>query len=220
MNSSARRKCFSAALGCILLAFCLNVSGQNFSPKMQAAYDACMAMRKAIGSGSLAGLKAATKSFKACHTKDFSTLRCLSPLPLSLDGHFVFDEIFADSLIAGRDVYKFAQRYAESRTVRRVSSTGFIFDKTCAVRAQASVKYSFPSKGRQELAIVTEPGGMVTLRVYDNTHDKWYNDTEDVKTGKISRSLVIELPPDERSVLEIEIFNTTDNDISFVILSN
>lgn len=199
---------------------CCKVSGQELSKDMQAVYDACVKMSISIGTGSQTGLQAANTAFKKCDTKDFSSLRCMDHEPLSLDGHFVFDEVFVDSLIAGRNVYKFAQRYASNRTVRGTSSSGKIFSKTGAVRKSSCVKYSFASRGRQELAVVAESGGLITLRVYDKTHDKWYNDTVDVKKGRPSRILVFNLPENERSLLEVKIINTTQNDISFVVISN
>lgn len=221
MNKNQKKK--SVVVGLIYfmqVSFWGNVYGQTFSMNMQAAYEACLSMRKAIGSGSQTSLRAANEAFAACKTKTFAVLRCLIPDPLSLDGHFVFDETFVNDLIEGRDVYKFAQRYAKREKDRGTSSSGQIFDKTCAVRSLSSVKYSFPSKGLQELAVVTEPGGLVTLRIYDKTNDKWYNDTEDVKTGRESRCMIMNLPEDKRSVLEVEIINTVNKDISFVILSN
>lgn len=221
MNKKLKKKTVVVGLICLMqMVFWGNVYGQTFSANMQAAYEACLSMRKAIGSGSQTSLRAANEVFAACETKTFEVLRCLTPDPLPLDGHFVFDEAFVDDLIEGRDVYKFAQRYAKREKDRGTSSSGQIFDKTCAVRSLSSVKYSFPSKGLQELAVVTEPGGLVTLRIYDKTNDKWYNDTEDVKTGRESRWMIMNLPENKRSVLEIEIINTVDKDISFVILSN
>ena len=181
MNKKLKKKTVVVELICLMqMVFWGNVYGQTFSANMQAAYEACLSMRKAIGSGSQTS----------------------------------FD------LIEGRDVYKFAQRYAKREKDRGTSSSGQIFDKTCAVKGLSSVKYSFPSKGLQELAVVTEPGGLVTLRIYDKTNDKWYNDTEDVKTGRESRWMIMNLPENKRCVLEIEIINTVDKDISFVILSN
>lgn len=140
--------------------------------------------------------------------------------PLSFNGHFVFDEVFIDSLVYGRKVYAFAQRYAERRSIRGTSSGGTVFDRTAIVRKQSSMKFSLVTKGRQELAVVTEPGGMVTLHIYDKTHGKWFNDTQDVKKGKPARCAVLDLPKNERTQLEIEIINVTDKDISFVILGN
>ncbi len=205
---------------CMMPFLCAPVFAQKFSDEMQAVYDACMKMRNAIGSGNIVGLRAANKAFKKCDTGHFGVLRSFNREPLSLNGHFVFDDVFVDSLIAGRNVYGFAQRYAEDRTIRSTSSSGKIFDRTCLVGKMSGVKYSMPAKGRQELAVVTEPGGMVTLRIYDKRHDKWYNDTEDVKNGRISRRMVIDLPENETSILEIEVINTTEKDISFVIIGN
>lgn len=110
------------------MLFVGNVYGQIFSTNMQVAYEACLSMRKAIGSGSQTSLRAANEAFAACETKTFDVLRCLTPDPLSLDGHFVFDEVFVDDLIEGRDVYKFAQRYAKREKDRGTSSSGRIFD--------------------------------------------------------------------------------------------
>lgn len=201
----------------IILYTCNTIKAQRLSPQMQAVYDACLQMRSSIGSGNLPGLRAANEAFKLCNSKEFGALRCITQNPLTLDGHFVFDEVFVDSLIDGRKVYEFAQRYADKRRVRGTSSSGTIFDKTCAVKKKSSVKYTLPTKGRQELAIVTESGGLVSLRIHDKTHNKWFNDTDE---GKPSRYKVIDLPKNERSILEIEIINTSDKDISFVILGN
>lgn len=202
----------------LIMGIC--VSAQSLSQRMQAVYDACVGMSMSVGSGSQTGLQAANKAFKACGVKEFTRLRLLAGKPLSLDGHFVFDEEFVDSLIAGRNVYKFAQRYAEKRMQRGVSGSGKVFSKTCAVGKQASVKYSFVSKGRQELAVVAEPGGRITLRVYDRTHDKWYNDTKEVKRGMPSRCMVFDLPDDRCTQLEVEVVNTAKRNISFVLISN
>lgn len=196
------------------------VFAQTLSREMKATLEACLQLRTAIETGSMTQLKSANKAFKMCNVNKFVSLRCLDKTSLSLNGHFVFDEVFVDSLIDGRDVYKFAQRYAEIRGERSASSSGKIFAKTCAVKKRSSAKYSFVSRGRQELVVVTEPKGMITLRIYDKTHDKWYNDTKDVKDGQPSRYMVFDLPTGEKSSLEIEIINTSKKDISFVIISN
>lgn len=205
---------------CLLLPFGTFAQDPSLSPQTQAVYEACIRLTKAIGSGSKAGLQAANKAFKACQAKEFAQLEVLDEHPLSLNNHFIFDEVFIDSLIAGRHVYQFAQRYADSRAVRGFSSSGNIFVATHAVSGNSSASYSFRSKGRQELAVVAEPGGKITLRVHDKTHNTWYNDTEKVKEGESSRLLVFDLPENEVSVLEVEVINTTSRDISFAIISN
>lgn len=211
----------------LVLVQTMTISAQQLSEDMQKVYDACMSLREAISAGNTSGLRGANKKLKDCNVNLFTSLRCSDDNPLSLDGHFVFDEVFVDSLIAGRDVYKFAQRYAEARGVRGASSTGKIFTKTCAVKKHSSTKLSFVSRGHQELAVVAEPGrknqvheGKITLRIHDKTHDMWHNDTEQVKKGLPSRSFVFDLPENERTTLEIEVINCGGKDCSFVVISN
>lgn len=207
-----------------LLCLCLFIGNkaysQELSTEMQTVYSACIKMSNAIGTSNKQALRAANTIFKNADTKEFQSLRHIGEKTLSLDGHFVFDDVFVDSLLAGHNVYKFAQRYAQKRTKRGRSAKGNIFTKTCAVKAKSSVKYSFSSKGHQEIAVVTEPGGLVSLRIYDKTNKKWYNDTTDVKKGKPNRHLIFDLPSDKRCSIEIEIINTSNNDISFVVIRN
>ena len=194
---------------------------QPLSPKMQTVFDACVQMQTAIGAGNTAVLRTASATLKECKVKDFSSFKPVDENPLSLDGHFVFDYEFADSLIAGREVYKFAQRYADLSTVRGITSTpDQIYTKTYAIKSNSSAKYTFYSTGTQELAVVAEPGGLITLKVHDLTHDTWYNDTKKVKKGQPSRILIFDLPTDKRSKLEVEVINRSKKDISFVVISN
>lgn len=211
----------------VLLLLNSSINAQQLSPAVQAVYDACISLRTAIGSGNTTALKAANKALKDCHVRPFTSLICLDEEPISLDGHFVFDDEFIDSLIAGRDVYRFAQRYAEVRNVRTVSSSNKIFIKTCAVKASSKSRYTFHANGTQELAVVAEPGrkgqnkeGKITLRVHDKTNDIWHNDTMNVKTGKESRYMVFDLPDSPKCIIELEIINCGDKDISFVVISN
>lgn len=204
----------------LVLVQTMTTSAQQLSEDIKKVFDACMSLREAISAGNTSGLRAANKKLKDCNVNPFNSLRYVDENPLSLDGHFVFDEVFVDSLIAGRDVYKFAQRYAEVRGVRGASSSGKIYTKTCAVRKSSSTKLTFVSRGHQELAVVTEPGGMVTLRIHDKTNDKWYNDTKNVKKGQPSRIQMLDLPKDKNNRLEIEVVNNSKKDISFVIIGN
>ena len=120
------------------------------SPKMQAVYDACLNLRAAIKAGSTAALRTANTALKACDTSPFASLRAADTSAPTLDGHFIFDQVFVDSLIEGRDVYRFAQRYAESRSVRGSTSAGKIYTKNAAVKARSSVKFTFRSRDHQE----------------------------------------------------------------------
>ena len=204
----------------VLLQIGLVLRAQQPIPEVQATIDACLALRAAIGAGSNEGLKQANKALKACDVKPFNQLRCREEKRLSLKGHFVFDHEFVDSLIKNRKVYKFAQQYADRSVRRSTSSSGKVFTKTCVVKGRKSTTYTLAAKGTQYLAVVTEPKGLVTLRIHDKTNDKWYNDTDDVNVGRPSRIQTLDLPKDKQNLLEIEIINSSKKDISFVIIGN
>lgn len=204
----------------VLFYLAIGVWAQQPTPEVQATIDACLALRAAIGAGSNEGLKQANKLLKACDVKPFNQLRCREEKVPSLKDHFVFDHEFVDSLIKNRKVYKFAQQYADRSVRRSTSSSGKVFAKTCMVKGRKSTTYTLSAKGTQYLAVVTEPNGLVTLRIHDKTNDKWYNDTDDVNTGRPFRIQVLNLPKDKMNLLEIEICNTSKKGISFVIIGN
>lgn len=197
----------------------VSANAQKLSDQSQKLYDACWALRTAISSGNMSSLKSANAAFKACNAGDFSSLRIVSPKTTSLDGYFVWDEDFVDELIAGRDVRQFAQKYADNRAVRGTGTNG-LFMKTLVVAKKSSLKFTFPSRGLEELSVISEPGGKLTLRIYDKKSKKWYNDTEDVKRGRAARTKIIKLPQDVVSTLEVEVINCGNKNVSFVVLSN
>ena len=180
---------------------------QQLTPEVQATIDACLALRAAVGAGSNVGLKQANKALKASDVKPFNKLRCREEQQPSLQGHFVFDQEFVDSLI-------------QNRKERATSSSGKVFAKTCMVKGKKSITYTLVAKGTQYISVVTEPKGLVTLRIHDKTNDKWYNDTDDVNIGRPSRIQTLDLPKDKNCLLEIEIINTSKKDMSFVIIGN
>ena len=157
---------------------------------------------------------------KVCNIKPFNQLRSRDEQQPSLKGHFVFETEFVDSLVKNRKVYKFAQQYADRSSMRSTSSSGKVFAKTCMVKGKKSTTYTLVAKGTQYVAVVTEPKGLVTLRIHDKTNDRWYNDTDDVNTGRSHRIQTLDLPKDKNSLLEIEIINASKKDISFVIIGN
>ena len=202
-----------------LLYIGIGAWAQQPTPEVQTAIDAFMTLRAAVGAGSNEGLKQANKALKECNVQPFNKLRCRDEQP-SLKGHFVFETEFVDSLIQNRKVYKFAQQYADRSTQRATSSSGKVFAKTCMVKGKKSTTYTLPAKGTQYIAVVTEPKGLVTLRIHDKTNDKWYNDTDDVNIGRPSRIQTLALPKDKNCLLEIEIINTSKKDMSFAIIGN
>lgn len=202
---------------CLVMA--TEVYAQELSPSTRAAYDAFVHMVSAISGGSTSKLREAVKEMRNCPLKDFSTLIPLQD-DLSLDGHLVFTESFALAVIEGKDCYRMAQKYHEESNTRTISSEAVVFYKTCLAPAHGSVKYMFFAKGSQDIAVVAEPGGLLSMRIHDLTHEKWYNDTEDVRKGRPERTMVLPIPDNEDCRLEIEIINTCNKDKSFVILCN
>ena len=142
----------------------------------------------------------------------------------SLNGHFVFDDDFANRVASdGDSCYAVADSLAQRSNHRGRTSTGAILTKTCFVKAGKSTKYSFVSRGRQELGIVTEPGGRVAVRIHAtnrNGLNEWHNDNRNAKKGANRFRTSFDLPNDKPNRVELEIINRGLKHISFVVISN
>ena len=182
-----------------------------------ALYNSCIGMRNAVEGKKMSDLIIANNSFKSCPTH-FWGLRCMSKVDLSFNGHFIFSPVFVDSLIAHGDrIYRNSDYYNKLQYYQgAVDESEGVYYQTCIVGGYSSVKYTFSSRGHQELAFVTEPKGQIGICVYDKTQNKNYN----YEIGFPYKFITFELPEDKQSVLEIEVFNQTSVDISFVIISN
>lgn len=192
------------------------------STAIQKAYDACISMRDAVGANDKEAIRNAANDLSACGTREFNALRCKSGEE-SVNGHLLFDEIFANALADGKDVYQQADSISESRVYRGQTADGSILTKTCFAKAGKTVKYTFPSKGRQELAVVAEAGGRVTMKVHVTNKkglNKRYDDTTSVKMGLPNRKTTFMLPGDCVNIVELEVVNCSKKDISFVVISN
>lgn len=209
--------------------FCaLNISAQEDASEklgIQKVIDACIALRDAVATGDTVAIRQSAEDLKAAKTVSFNSLRCKDESISSLDGHLVFDEAFADSLAAGNtSVYQQANDMNNrSSAYRGQTADGSYLTKTCMVKAGQSTKYTFSSKGHQELAVVAEAGGLVTMkiRVTNNAGlDRRYDDTKNVKTGLPQRKTSFDLPTNRRNVVELEIINCGNKDCSFVVISN
>lgn len=215
-----------------LLAFiCATaVNAQNEESQMgiDAVMDACIEMQEAIENNDSEMLVKAAAKMKESGTQSFNSLRCLdeNKVDNSLDGHFVFSEVFVDSLQNGVNAYENADRINKDAirgTAKRgQTANGSTLTKTCLVKAGKSTKYSFPSRGRQELGIVAEPGGLVAVRIHATNKDgldEWHNDTKNPK-GTRRFKTAFDLPNDKRNTVELEVINKSPKDISFVVISN
>ncbi len=198
-----------------------NIAAAQNIAVIKPVFDACVAMQNAIKSGSTENLRAANKTLKAQQTQDFKGLRLSSGKEISLNNHFIFDEEFVDSLIVNRSVYKFAQRYADKSRTRGSGSKGKVYTRTMAIKKNSTVKYTFTSRGSQELGIVTEPGGAISIKVYDKKNQKMlYRDTKSINKGLPYRSCAFNLPQGKICLIELEISNRSNKDISFVVIGN
>lgn len=194
------------------------------SMQIQAVIDACISMRDAVAAGDTAAIRQSGQDLKASGVTSFNSLRCKDDSIASLNGHLVFDEAFADSLAAGNtSVYDKADDMNRSTAHRGQTADGSYLTKTCFVKAGKSTKWSFASKGHQELAVVAEAGGLVTMKIHVTNSaglDQRFDDTKYVKKGMSQRKTSFELPKDRRNTVELEIVNCGAKDCSFVVISN
>lgn len=221
------RKIF-VSLFAFLFAVSLYAQSEVESMSIDAIMDACLEMQEAIENDNPEALAKAAAKMRESGTTPFNSLRCLdeSKADNSLDGHFVFSEAFVDSLQNDANAYenadKINQDAVRSSTKRGQTANGSILTKTCLVKAGQSTRYSFPSKGRQELGIVAEPGGLVAVRIHATNKDgldEWHNDTKNPK-GTRRFKTAFDLPKDKRNTVELEVINKSPKDISFVVISN
>lgn len=206
----------------VTISYAQDTTDESLS--IDAAINACIALRDAVANNDSAAIKQSANDLKAAGTTSFNSLRCKDDSIASLNGHLVFDEVFADSLASGNtSVYDHADDMSRSTSHRGQTSDGSILTKTCFVKAGKSTKYSFASKGHQELAVVAEAGGLVTTKIHVTNNagfDKRFDDTKAVKVGLPQRKTSFELPKDKRNTVELEIINCGKKDCSFVVISN
>ena len=192
---------------------------------IQAAIDACLLLAESAESKDAIALQKAKVAMEECKLSDFGSLRSQNrDENESLEGHLVFNVAFADSLATGKDAYKNADNINRSSTHRGQMQPGEILTKTCFVKSKGKSVYTFRSRDRQELAVVAEPGGLITTRVHAVNKSKgineWHNDTVDVAKGRNSRKTSFNLPSQPRSQVTLEITNCTNKDITVVVISN
>lgn len=206
----------------VLASTCLFAQNETEESPIQKAYEACIAMRDAVENNDTAMIKQAAERLKNCNTRDFSNLRCKNEQG-SLKGHMVFDDEFANMLVSGEDAYSKADTINENISQRGQTADGSIRTKNFLAKAGKSVKCTFTSKNRQDIAVVAEAGGRVTMKIRVTNKkglNKRYDDTEDVKRGKPNRKTSFRLPNNCMNIVELEVINCSKKDISFVVIKN
>lgn len=192
---------------------------------IQAAIDACLLLAESSVSNDTVSIRKAKEAMQECNLSDFGSLRSQNrDENESLEGHLVFNVAFADSLANGKDAYKNADNINRSSTHRGQVQAGGILTKTCFIKANGKSLYTFNSRDPQELAVVAEPGGLITTRVHAVNKtmgiNEWHNDTVDVSKGRNSRKTAFNLPHSPKSQVTLEITNCTNQDITVVVISN
>ena len=192
---------------------------------IQAAIDACLLLAESAENKDTIALRKAKEAMEKCNLSNFGLLRAQNrDENESLEGHLIFNAAFADSLANGNDAYKNSDNINRSSVHRGQMQRGGILTKTCLIKAKGKSVYTFVSSDRQELAVVAEPGGLITTRVHavnqTNGINEWHNDTTDVTKGRSSRKTAFNLPHSPKSRATLEITNCTNKDISVVVISN
>lgn len=188
-----------------------------------ATVDACIAMRDAVANNDSIGIKKSADELRACKTSDFYSLHNQEDEEPSLNGHLVFDEVFADSLAEGKEVYQKADDFNRTRSDRGQTSDGSIKTKSCFAKAGQTVRYFFYATKHQKIAVVAEAGGLVTMKIHVTNSaglNIKRNDTKNVNKGQPQRRASFDLPEHPRSKVEVEIINCGEKDCSFVVISN
>ena len=127
----------------------------------------------------------------------------------------LWDAVISESRVAG-DSEK-----AETGRGARGKKKGKVFTKRYRVEKNGVVKYSVKARDRVSVAAVPEAKGLVSLRIHASNrygYDKYYNDKDKFHQGDSYRKQTIALP-DKVTKVDVEIFNRTDRDITFVLIS-
>ena len=156
------------------------------SMSIDVVFEACAAMQESLEKNDTTALLEAASKLRNSKATSFTSLRCKDDTIHSINGHFVFNEAFVDSLVSGNDAYGNADIINRSTTHRGQTIDGSILTKTCFVKVGKSTKYTFTSRGKQELGIIAEPGGKLYVRVHvtnRNGLDARYNDDKNAVNG-------------------------------------
>lgn len=194
--------------------------------RIQAAIDACISLRDAFVANDSAAMAISADLLGGQHPAIFSNIECQDEDIHSLDGHLVFEAEFVRQFLISSSVLDSADTIYEGIKAdleRGQTPDGSILTMTCVVKAGQSTKYIFTSQGHQELAVVAEAGGMITMkiRVTNRTGlDRRYDDTHNVKDGMPHRQVCFDLPNDKANMVELEVVNCGAKDCSIVIISN
>lgn len=197
--------------------------GDDDFDKVVAAY---INLRNAAAISDTIVLKQVAEQLRRYNPSDFKTFHLAEDETMSLNGHIVFDEAFADSLSKGVDIYQQSDslnRAIGERSVGMQSPRGRLQSKTVIIKANQTASCTFVAKGVKKIAVVAEGGGRVSMTMqglYKNKPYTQYVDTEKVKKGMPHRTGTLALREDCLSTVLMKINNCVQKDISIVITMN
>lgn len=197
--------------------------GDDDFDKVVAAY---INLRDAAAINDTVALRQVAEQLRRYDPSDFKTFHLAEDETVSLNGHIVFDEAFADSLSKGVDIYQQSDslnRAMGERSVGMQTPRGRLQSKTIIIKANQTASCTFVAKGVKKIAVVAEGGGRVSMTMqglYKNKPYTQYVDTEKVKKGMLHRTGALALREDCLSTVLMKIKNCVQKDISIVITMN
>ncbi len=197
--------------------------GDDDFDKVVAAY---INLRNAAAINDTVVLKQVAEQLRRYNPSDFKTFHLVEDETMSLNGHIVFDEVFADSLSKGVNIYHQSDslnRAIGERSVGMQSPRGRLQSKTVIIKANQTASCTFVAKGVKKIAVVAEGGGRVSMTMqglYKNKPYTQYVDTEKVKKGMPHRTGTLALREDCLSTVLMKVKNCVQKDISIVITMN
>lgn len=189
---------------------------------IQAAIDACIALRDAAAAKDSAAIEDAARMLKGFDMRNFAYLSSRNREDEFSSGEIkVLDNAFIDSLLNG---HISSARISGNNPVRGQTKDGSIFSKTYRMKAKETKFLTFPSCGYQKLSVIAFADGRITLKVRARNNAAGFNgtfdDTDDVLGGRRERNLSFTLPDSPISKVELSVVNCTEKEFDIVVISN
>lgn len=207
---------------------CMRAQTTRLSPKMELFKEYCLKVREGVGSQDIAALEDCLKEFNqktyqatgGNFVYNGQTIALMkydrfydvdTQASVPMDGHLKFDPAYVDTLLA-TDLQPIA---LEGPTLLRSDGYDCKYIHR-AIAAGGKCVYKSKGSGPKELFVVAENGGTVNLTVKDPKNKVEVKDVS--PSGKPSAEVVWSMP--RFSDYSIEVENTSDQDISVIIVTN
>ena len=205
-----------------LFAFLSSAIYAQDTLSIQAAIDACIALRDAAAAKDSAAIEDAARMLKGFDMRNFAYLSSGNREDDISSGKIkALDNAFIDSLLNG---HISSARISGNDPSRGQTKDGSIFSKTYRMKAKETKLLTFPSCGYQKLCVIAFAHGRITLKVRARNNAAGFNgtfdDTDDVLGGRRERNLSFTLPDSPISKVELSVVNCTEKEFDIVVISN